>query len=432
MSTKYKTIIFLILFSCILFPAYISRADEEQDKINQLQAQIQQLELQKQQLQGTIAQTAAQANTLKNQIQNLKNQIGSLQVQIQLTGKKIDQTSIQITGVQSNILTTQQKIDYQRATIGQLLLYLQKRDNETLIGILLKSVNLSDYFNEEQYALTVNSQLMGLIDNLKQAENDLGQQKTSLESKKQDLESLKRDQGAQKTSLSSVQTDKNNLLVVTKGQEAAYQKMLVDVQNQQNLFFSQLRELETHVIQGGLYLVHITADSLPKKGTKLFQWPESGYHITQYYGCTNYAQNWGSGLTFSSRACTSPGPYSGAGHNGIDIAAGYATPIHTIADGEIIANGKNDGWGNWVAIKHPGQYNLVSVYTHMSALSFLQVGTKVHVGEVIGYEGKTGNVTGSHLHISIYKDFFTYVSAAKGGQLYFNYFEGSINPSNYL
>ena len=102
-----------------------------------------------------------------------------------------------------------------------------------------------------------------------------------------------------------------------------------------------------------------------------------------------------------------------------------------IGDGEIIANGKNDGWGNWVAIKHPNQYNLISVYGHMSALSFLQVGTQVHAGQAIGYEGDTGNVTGSHLHLSIYKDFFTYVNG-KNDQLYFNYFEGSVNPLNYL
>ena len=102
-----------------------------------------------------------------------------------------------------------------------------------------------------------------------------------------------------------------------------------------------------------------------------------------------------------------------------------------VADGQISANGKDEGWGNWGAIQHPNQYNLVSIYGHMSALSFLQVGTPVYAGQVIGYEGKTGNVTGSHLHLSVYKDFFTYVNEKKD-QLYFNYFEGSVNPLDYL
>ena len=97
-----------------------------------------------------------------------------------------------------------------------------------------------------------------------------------------------------------------------------------------------------------------------------------------------------------------------------------------------MGNGKNEGGGNWVAIKPPTKFNLVSIYSHMSALSFLQVGTQVTASQVIGYEGNTGAATGSHLHLSVYKDFFTYVSNKKSGQLYFNYFEGTVNPLDFL
>lgn len=390
--------------------------------MNQLKAQIQALEEQAQQLRGTIAQTQAQGNTLKAQIQNLQNQINTINTEILLTGKKIDKTQVEIAGVQENIVTTKEKIDYQKSTIGQLLLYLAKRDNETLVGILMKNASLSDYFNQEQYALTVNSNLLHLVEELNQDQANLINQKNDLEDKKKGLQTLKQQETAQKTSLAGVQQDKNQLLAITKGQEAQYQKLLIATEQQESIFFNQLRELETQVIQGGFYIVHETANSnLPKKQKGLFSWPENGYRITQSYGCTTYA-----------KCGKSRGPYGGAPHNGIDTAAGYGSPIKTIADGEIIANGKNDGWGNWVAIKHPTKFNLVSVYTHMSALSFLQVGTQVVVGQIIGYEGNTGTVTGSHLHLSVYKDFFTYVSDKKGGQLYFNYFEGSVNPLDYL
>ena len=110
------------------------------------------------------------------------------------------------------------------------------------------------------------------------------------------------------------------------------------------------------------------------------------------------------------------------------MASGYGSLIRAIGDGEIIANGANSGWGNWIAVKHP-PINLVSVYGHMSALSPLKVGTQVKAGDIIGYEGATGNATGSHLHLSLYKDFFTYM---KGTELYFNYFDGSVNPDDYM
>ncbi len=407
----------------ILFVVFAGRAfaQTDEEKIAAIQAEIKALEQQATQLKGTIAQTQDQANTLKNQIANLKAQITGIQNQILLTGKKITKTAIEINDTQNNIYETQSKIDKQRNTIGQLISFINKRDKESLLGIILKNNDLSDYFRQTQAAMTVNNNLMTLVDNLQNTENQLNQSKNTLEGQKSNLETLKQQQNAQKTSLDQVTQDKNQLLQQTKGQEAQYQKMLVDVQNQENLFFTQLRELETHVIQGGLYIVHVTASgNLPKKQKGLFQWPEEGYHITQGYGCTSYA-----------RCGRSRGPYGGAPHNGVDMAAGYGSAIHAIADGQIIANGKNDGWGNWVAIQHLNQYNLVSIYAHMSALSFLQVGTPVTAGETIGYEGNTGNVTGSHLHLSVYKDFFTYVNEKKD-QLYFNYFEGSVNPLNYL
>lgn len=420
MSIKLKILagcFFLFFISGIHFVS----ADANQDKIEQLRQQIEELEKQAVQYRGNIAETQAQANTLKNQIQNLKNQIGALETNIKLTGKKIDKTQVEIVGVEENILTTQEKMDYQRLTIGQLLQYLAKRDNESLVGILMKSQSLSDYFNEAQYALTVNATLLNVVNDLKETEAQLSDQKGDLEGKKKSLETFRRQESAQKASLTDVTADKNKILAATKGQEVQYQKLLADVEAKKSVFFTQLRELETHIIQGGLYIVHVTATNLPKKQKGLLLWPEESRRITQGYGCTSYA-----------RCGRSRSPYGGAPHNGLDIAGGYGSLIVAIADGEIIANGKNDGYGNWVAIKHPGAHNLVSLYAHMSSLSFLQVGTPVKAGDIIGYEGNTGQVTGSHLHLSVYKDFFTYMSDKKGGQLYFNYFEGTVNPLDYL
>ena len=411
---------FLLFVFYFLFSVNFVFAQTDEEKMADLRAQIQALEQQAEQLKGTIFQTQTEAATLKNQIANLKNQIASLKTQISLTGKKIDKTKIEINDVQNNIFNTQEKIDKQKNTIGRLLLFMDRMDKDNLLSIILKNNDLSDYFRQTQSAITVSANLMNLVDDLQNTEDRLNENKDNLEGKKKDLESLKQQQNAQKISLDQATKDKDQLLRDTKGQEAEYQKMLAEVERQESVFFSQLRELETHVIQGGLYIVQVTASSLPKKGTKLFRWPEEGYRITQGYGCTKYA-----------RCGRKSGPYNGAPHNGIDMAAGFGTPIYAIADGQIIANGKNDGWGNWVAIQHPNQYNLVSTYSHMSALSFLQVGTSIYAGQVIGYEGSTGNATGSHLHLSVYKDFFTYVNEKKD-QLYFNYFEGSVNPLDYL
>lgn len=391
-----------------------ARAQTSEERITELRQQIADLERQAASYKGTIAEEQAKAQTLKRDIGILKSEIGGLETQITLTGKKIDKTEIEITKLGDQIFDTEQSIVKQKETIGRLVLLVNRSDHESLLATLVKNQNLSDFFHQAQYTATMNTQLLGLVGQLQDEKTTLEGSKDQVEGKKRDLETLNREQAARKSSLASTKNQKDTLLVQTKGQEAQYQKMLVDVERRRMEFFTELRKLENEAIAGGLYIVHITASSIPPRGTKLFQWPEDEYRLTQGYGMTKYARR---------------GAYGGAPHNGIDIASGYGTPIKAIGDGEIAANGTNDGWGNWVAVQHPN--GMTSVYAHMSALSFMRVGTAVRTGDVIGYEGSTGNASGSHLHLSLYRDFFTYVNEKKN-QLYFNYFEGSLNPLDYL
>jgi len=391
-----------------------SLSSEDEQRILDLRKQIEKLEEQARQYRSNVAEEQVKSESLKGEISILQNQISHIEIQIYITGKNVDKTKLEISGVEVTISDTQEKINSQKDTIGQLLLSIDRQDNENLLAILLKNESLSDFFRYEQYISSFNSSLLGLVDDLKGTKATLEGQKDSLENKKLDLEIYKRQQNSQRVSLDGIKLGKDNLLLQTKGQEAQYQKLLEDAERRKAAFFTELRELETRIIQGGLYLVHIVADKLPPKGTKIFQWPEDDYRITQGYGWTRYAQR---------------GAYGGSPHNGIDMASGFGSPIKAVGEGEIIANGYNNGWGNWVAIKH--QNNLVSVYAHMSSLSFLRVGTHVRAGDTIGLEGFTGNSTGSHLHLSLYREFFTYVNE-KNGQLYFNYFQGSVNPLSYL
>lgn len=413
-------IIFGLTFAAgLLMLADISYAQTDDDRIAQLRQQIEQLQKEAEQYRGNIATEQAKAKSLKGEISILENQIKKIQAQIKITSKNIDKTKIEIEDLNGNIFDTQQSINYKKDTIGRLLLTLYKQDNENTVTILLKNANISDFFTKTQAAAKVNSSILTLATELKEEKKDLEDKKSESEVKKQELEELNQKQKEQTSALGQTKTGKNQILAQTKGREAEYQKMLAEIERKESLFFTELKELETKIIQGGFYILHVKAENLPPKKTKLFQWPEDDYRLTQGYGCTSYA-----------RCNRSSGPYGGSPHNGIDTASGYGSPIKSIGDGEIIANGKNDGFGNWVAIKHP-PYNLVSVYGHMSAFEFLRVGSQVKAGQVIGYEGKTGHVTGSHVHLSLYKEFFTYIKE-KNGQLYFNYFEGSINPLDYL
>ena len=89
-------------------------------------------------------------------------------------------------------------------------------------------------------------------------------------------------------------------------------------------------------------------------------------------------------------------------HTGTDIACAEGTPILAAADGTVtVANGL-DSWGGsygyYIQIDHGG--GLETLYAHCSSIC-VATGQQVQAGQVIGYVGHTGRVTGNHLHLEV-------------------------------
>ena len=90
-------------------------------------------------------------------------------------------------------------------------------------------------------------------------------------------------------------------------------------------------------------------------------------------------------------------------HTGTDIACAEGTPILAAADGTVtVANGL-DSWGGsygyYIQIDHGG--GLETLYAHCSSIC-VTTGQQVQTGQVIGYVGHTGRVTGNHLHFEVH------------------------------
>ena len=97
-------------------------------------------------------------------------------------------------------------------------------------------------------------------------------------------------------------------------------------------------------------------------------------------------KTWGSGAK----------PY----HTGQDFAMPEGTPVIVKRAGVVIDETLSPDLGIYVQIDHQDGYQ--TIYGHLSSKR-VHVGSAVKVGDVIGKSGKTGKVTGPHLHLEVRK-----------------------------
>jgi LysM repeat protein len=114
--------------------------------------------------------------------------------------------------------------------------------------------------------------------------------------------------------------------------------------------------------------------------------------VTQGYGDTKFAR--------------ASSYYKSHWHGGVDFSSsrGTGTPIVAIDGGTVTAvknSGHNGGYGLYVKITH--DTGVEALYAHNSS-NTVSVGQRVEQGQIIGYMGTTGRVTGPHVHMEITGD----------------------------
>jgi membrane-bound lytic murein transglycosylase B len=220
------------LMVVFLLPAFSHAQVTDPAQRAALQAQLDQIEKDIANNQGTLSTLQAQRTTLESAIQILDNKIKTAQLQIKQTDLTLQQIGSDISGKQSAIRDVDGKVAQGEAALAQIIREQNEIDNTSLATILLSSGSLSDVFREVDAFQTLKNALNSSFVQMAALRDDLSARKSALEDKQTEAQQVRTAQLIAKQAVQDDEKQKQNILTTTKGQEAAYQDLIANKQQQ--------------------------------------------------------------------------------------------------------------------------------------------------------------------------------------------------------
>ena len=316
---------------------------------------------------------------VQSQISVLKGQIAEVQNSIGLKEQEIAAKEQQITEKEAEIADQWGDFKQHMAAMQEL------RDGGSVA--MLSAVNdLYELltFNEVMQDISIKD--TEILDNMKNAKEALESDKLTLESQRSELQSKKADLDAQNSQMRAKQNELNSSVAAAQMSAAEAQQAQKDAQAA-----IESDEMNYEAVKKQIQkMIAAAAASKPTLSFTGFICPLKSYsRISSEYG---WRKNHVTGVNKL--------------HAGTDFAAPGGTPIYAAASGYVqVAGWSSGGYGNYVIIYHGkmsdgNQYS--TLYGHMRSVA-TSAGKYVQQGEVIGYVGSTGNSTGNHLHLEVWK-----------------------------
>ena len=316
---------------------------------------------------------------VQSQISVLKGQIAEVQNSIGLKEQEIAVKEQQITEKEAEIADQWGDFKQHMAAMQEL------RDGGSVA--MLSAVNdLYELltFNEVMQDISIKD--TEILDNMKNAKEALESDKLTLESQRSELQNKKADLDAQNSQMRAKQNELNSSVAAAQMSAAEAQQAQKDAQAA-----IESDEMNYEAVKKQIQkMIAAAAASKPTLSFTGFICPLKSYsRISSEYG---WRKN----------------PVTGVNklHAGTDFAAPGGTPIYAAASGYVqVAGWSSGGYGNYVIIYHGkmsdgNQYS--TLYGHMRSVA-TSAGKYVQQGEIIGYVGSTGNSTGNHLHLEVWK-----------------------------
>ncbi len=312
---------------------------------------------------------AEKSETMKA-VENLMGNIATTQSEIDLLQSKITDLQAQIKSKERDI--QQKEIEYteQEELLDARLVAIYESGDMSYLDILLTSTSVTEFLSKYYSASELIECDKELIRTTKEQKAQIEKEKEELENSKKELDTSLAQAEQKRTSLKTLKSQKETYVAKLTEEEKKIQKEIEELQNHESSISKKILQMQKE------YDEQHRNNGSSSFG---FGWPVKNNTIGTKYGVS--------------------GPYWSSGyHTGVDFPVSTGTQVYSVGDGQVFDTGYNSAYGYFVEIYHGN--NVYSFYAHASKIQVTQ-GQKVSKGDPIMLSGRSGNVTGPHLHFEI-------------------------------
>lgn len=329
-------------------------------------------ETKKKQVQSQLRTTKSHQRKLVHQLNSARAELRQAQARLSRAEAQLDATRDKLRDVRRRHKETKEALEAQNEAFGSRLTALYKAGPSTYLAVVLGAEDFADFSTRAYYAQAIIESDAATLESIDQKRRLLAVQQAELEAREHEEAVLR----------TKVQQEKNEVAARTNAVASA--KAQVD--QQRKALEGQLAQLEAEARAITRMLrARGASQRYGRKWSGSFLKPCSGA-ITSYFGRRIHP------ILKHPRM-----------HYGVDISAGYGTPIKAADTGLVIFAGRRGGYGNTVMIDHGS--GMVTVYAHIRSGGIaVRAGQTVKRGQVIACVGSTGLSTGPHLHFEVRKN----------------------------
>jgi murein DD-endopeptidase MepM/ murein hydrolase activator NlpD len=365
-------------------PASGGLYDRKQDidsQISSLESKLEQARARESSLSAEIASVSQRIQSLESQVGDVSTRLVSLEADLALHERKLAHLK-QLYELQSERLAfLRSQYDLSLRRWGDRIVAIYEGGEPSTLDVVLQAESFSEILDQLDYVSSIAAQDRGIVKHVEGARDHMRELRTRTGKTKarvaavtrvvkirtEQQRELKNQLISQQQGLSVARRQSRASLADVRADARQYASEAAALQAQSANLAAQIRSAQS----SSPSVTYSSSDGTPSASG--FVWPVGGPVVSPF------GWRWG------------------RMHEGIDIAAGYGTPIAAAAAGTVIYAGWMGGYGNLIIVDHGG--GIATAYAHQS--SFAVGGGSVAQGQTLGYVGCTGHCYGPHLHFEV-------------------------------